>query len=155
MCLRIEEIKYDDEEVLKLKVSNLQKDFIEDIPSCMEEVKRKSYGISWHPMGIFDKDTIIGFAMYGKSKDGRVWLDRFMIGDQFQRKGYGRKALRMIIELICLTMNCKNIFLSVHPENHVAIELYKKNNFSFIDELDGNAPVMQWTKPTKNDFKLN
>lgn len=146
MFLRIKEIKNESEEVLKLKVNDSQNEFIEDIPTCMAEVKQKSYGISWNPVGIYDEEKLVGFAMYGKSEDGRIWLDRFMIGDEHQRKGYGKKALILLIDMICSTMKCDTIFLSVHPKNMVAIKLYKENGFYFIDELDGNAPVMQWNK---------
>lgn len=146
MLLRIASISDENEDVLELKVSASQNAFIEDIPTCMEEVKQKSYGISWKPVGIFDADKLVGFAMYGKSRSGRVWLDRFMIGEQHQRKGYGKKALQMLLEIICSTMKCDTIYLSVHPNNHVAIKLYEENGFYFINELDGNAPVMKWSK---------
>lgn len=146
MFLRIKEIKKKSEELLKLKVSNLQSEFIEDIPTCLEEVRVKSYGISWNPVGIFDEDKLVGFAMYGESEDGRVWLDRFMIGEEHQKKGYGKKALVLLIDRICSIMKCDTIYLSVHPKNMVAIKLYKENGFYFIDELDGNAPVMRWNK---------
>lgn len=146
MFLRIVEIDKDNKDVLELKVSASQNTFIEDIPTCMEEVKQKSYGVPWKPVGIFDGDKLVGFAMFGKSRSGRVWLDRFMIGEQHQLKGYGKRALQMLLRIICSTMKCDTIYLSVHPNNRVAIKLYEENGFYFIDELDGNAPVMKWNK---------
>lgn len=146
MLLNIRKIQKESEELLKLRVADSQAEFIESIPTCMEEVKQKSYGISWIPMGIYDEKILVGFAMYGKSEENRIWLDRFMIGEQHQRKGYGKKALKLLIDIICSTMKCNTIFLSVHPKNMVAIQLYKRVGFNFIDELDGDAPVMQWIK---------
>lgn len=146
MILRLEEITTDNQEVLQLELFDFQKDFIEDIPTCLEEIKRNSYGIIWNAVGIFDEKCMVGFAMYGRSEDGRMWLDRFMIAAQHQLKGYGKRALLMLIDRICLTMNCDEIFLSVHSNNAVATKLYQDNGFCFIDELDGKDPVMRWQR---------
>lgn len=146
MLLRISEIKKETDELLKLRVDDSQTEFIEDIPTCLEEVRINSYGISWNPVGIFDDELLVGFAMYGMSRDNRVWLDRFMIGAEHQRKGYGKRALLMVLERICSTLKCETVYLSVHKNNAVAIKLYQDNGFCFIDELDGNAPVMKWSR---------
>lgn len=49
-------------EVKKIKLNPKQKDFIETVDECLEEAKIYS---EWHPVAIYNHDTIIGFAMYG------------------------------------------------------------------------------------------
>ena len=46
---------------------------------------------AWHPMCIYDNDTLIGFAMYGMIQEPaytRLWFDRLLIDKQHQGKGY-------------------------------------------------------------------
>ena len=77
------------EEILSLKVKHGQEHFIETTAQCLTEADKLSV---WRPVGIYDKETLIGFAMYGLfleyPPNGRVWLDRLLIGAPFQGKGY-------------------------------------------------------------------
>ena len=43
----------------------------------------------WKPVGIYDKDILIGFAMYGcfpEPVPGQLWLDRLLIDKKYQGK---------------------------------------------------------------------
>lgn len=139
------DINQNDKEILKLSVHKSQKDFIESIPQCMKEVREKSYGIDWHPIAISDGDCLIGFAMYGKSESDHVWLDRFMIDKNYQGKGYGKLVLPLLIKKIKAEFNADILYLSVNERNKIAINLYKKNGFKFINELDGKDPIMRYS----------
>lgn len=55
-------------------------------------------------------------------------LANFMIGKQYQGKGYGNKIFPKLLKLIKRTSSTKQIELSV--KNPVAIRLYKKNGFT-------------------------
>lgn len=58
-----------------------------------------------------------------------------MIGAQYQGKGYGRKAMMKIIEMIQNQYpDCERVRLSVVPENKGAIDFYKKIGFVETDE---------------------
>lgn len=137
------DIDQDDKEILKLSVYDSQNNFIESVSQCMKEVREKSYGITWHPVAIKNSNCLIGFAMYGKSKSNDTWLDRFMIDKNFQGKGYGKSVLPLLIKKIKSELNTKTLYLSVNEKNKIAISLYKKIGFEFIDELDGNDPIMK------------
>lgn len=50
------------EEILSLKVKHGQEHFIETTAQCLTEADKLSV---WRPVGIYDKETLIGFAMYG------------------------------------------------------------------------------------------
>ena len=68
----------------KLKVFPHQTGFIESVADCMKEADQLA---AWHPMYIYDNDTLIGFTMYT-----RLWFDRLLIDKQHQGKGYAKPA---------------------------------------------------------------
>lgn len=75
----------------------------------------------------------IGFVLCGSSEDGDgntiYMLRRFMVDIRFQRQGYGKKALSLVMEEMKRYYNCNEIYLSVVPENIKAIHLYEKAGF--------------------------
>ena len=55
----------------------------------------------WRPVGIYDSDTLIGFAMYGyfpEPAPGQLWLDRLLIDKRYQGKGYGKQAVLSLLD---------------------------------------------------------
>ena len=134
---------YNYNEAINLKVKEIKEGFIETVSECLDEAKELSL---WRPVGIYDNNEIIGFAMYGLWKNegssGRVWLDRFMIGENFQGNGYGKVSLQSIINKIAKEYKCSEIYLSIYENNTVAIDLYKKFGFEFNGELDRNGELV-------------
>ncbi len=86
-------------------------------------------------------NTVIGFCMYGITEilGKRVYaLLRFMIDVSFQCKGYGTKALGLILDEIKALPDCKEIFLTLTPGNTRARHVYHKYGFrSTGDVIDG------------------
>ncbi len=130
--------------ILKLKVSTAQTGFIESSEKCLNDAVKNAYGMTWNFYGVYIEDRIIGFAMHGK-QDFRflpyeqVWLDRFMIDENYQGKGYGKTAMMLIIDKMYLDYHCKKIFLSVIEDNIQAISLYKKLGFKKTWSKDPNG----------------
>ena len=127
-------------EALRLKVKKGQEDFIETVEECLNEAKQISL---WRPVGIYNYNQIIGFAMYGlwenEGADGRVWLDRFMIENEFQGRGYGSESLKLILNRIYNEYNRNEIYLSIYENNDLAIKMHEKIGFQFNGELDING----------------
>ncbi len=127
-------------QVLHLHVAPNQKTFIETTAQCLAEADKES---RWHPVAIYDEDTLVGFAMYGAfispTKGECVWLDRFLIGEGFQHHGYGEQALVQLIDLLQEEYRCQRIYLSLYDDNTVAKALYQKHGFAFNGELDRNG----------------
>lgn len=132
-------------EILSLHILPEQKGYIETIEQCLEEAALDK---RWHPVGIYDENTLIGFAMYGFFLEeyfpaGRLWLDRFLIDFHFQGKGYGKAALNEMLHQLSALYPNKKIYLSVIADNTVAIKLYQSFGFHFIGEKDiHNEDVM-------------
>lgn len=142
-------IKENLNKALSLHVSESQKSYVESTKECLEDaIECKCY----RPVGLYDNDTMVGFAMYGffpndgdkddivqTGEDGRVWLDRYLIDERFQGKGFGNIMLKKLITLLINIYNCNKIYLSVYEDNKRAIHLYKKFGFQFNGELDING----------------
>ncbi len=115
-----------------LSVHNEQDHFIETSEQCLNDAKNDAYNMKWNFYGIYVVDTLIGFAMHGKTThlfSTQVWLDRFMIDKEHQGKGYGKKSMSLILEKMYEEYSCKKIYLSVHEDNYNAIMLYEKLKF--------------------------
>ena len=124
-------------EVKSLKVGKGQEGFIETNEECLDEAKELDL---WRPVGIYDGDKLVGFSMYGlfeeEGKEGRLWLDRFMIDGRYQGKGYGKTAIKIMIDRLVDEYKCKEIYLSTYSDNVNAIKLYESMGFRFNGEID-------------------
>ena len=94
------------------------------------------------PLAIYDgslmtRDTtaehkMVGFVMY------QVWdeigfIMRLMVGEAYQRKGYGRAAMKEVIRRMRLIPQVRFIATSVIPENKAANALYE--GLGFVDSV--------------------
>ncbi|MPQ43528.1 GNAT family N-acetyltransferase [Clostridium tarantellae] len=127
-------------ELINLKVTKEQENFIETVETCLKEAREYSV---WKPVGIYDGAKPIGFAMYGlfldEGENGRVWLDRFLISYKEQGKGYGKAGIKLLINNLYEEYGYDEIYLSVYKSNDKAIKLYKDLGFQFNDEVDVNG----------------
>ena len=85
-------------EVEGLTVFSEQTGFIESVSECLREADELEL---WRPVGIYDSDTLIGFAMYGyfpEPAPGQLWLDRLLIDKRYQGKGYGKQAVLSLLD---------------------------------------------------------
>lgn len=123
-----------------LSVFESQQTLIESNAFCLAESK---FVQRWRPVGIYDDKELIGFAMYAYFEDeDRVWLDRFMIDRNYQGKGYGKYALKLLIKHIVVEYQCKKIYLSIFKNNPIAQGLYEKLGFQFNGELDTGGELV-------------
>ncbi|WP_195986504.1 GNAT family N-acetyltransferase [Clostridium sp. D53t1_180928_C8] len=127
-------------EIVNLKVAKGQENYIETVEACLEEAKEYSV---WNPVGIYDKEKPVGFAMYGlfleEGDNGRVWLDRFLISAENQGMGYGKTAVKFLIDHLYKGYGYDEVYLSVYEDNKNAINLYKELGFKFNGEDDVNG----------------
>lgn len=103
-----------------------------------------------HPFAIYEDKEIVGFLMYSYySADEDYprdswWLERYMIGKDFQGKGYGKKALKQFLECFFKEYEGKDILTSAVPENHVAITLYEQAGFKRTGEYVDKEVVLEF-----------
>lgn len=145
MSISIHDVtKENEEDILSLSVSESQTNFIETTEQCLDDAKEYP---EFKPVGLYSNKELVGFAMYGyfpeEMKNGRVWLDRFLIDAKYQGIGYGKAMLTALIQKLVQEFSCQEIYLSLYEDNQSALRLYEKFGFQFNGESDiNNEKVM-------------
>lgn len=113
-----------------------QSGYIEPVKDCLREADELTL---WRPVGIYDGDVLIGFAMYGYFREpapGQLWLDRLLIGKNYQGRGYGKCAVLALLERLRLEYRSDKVYLSVYEDNKAAVRLYLQVGFQFNGGYD-------------------
>lgn len=115
------------EEAANLQILPEQAAFL--TPNVFSIAESKFYP-ELNPCAIFAGQTMIGFLMYGRdSEDNQYWVYRFMIDRRYQRRGFGRRAMLHLIELIHALPNAPEINIAYDLDNDVARQLYRSVGF--------------------------
>ena len=158
--IRLEKVNYGNfDDLVDLEVNESQKNYVADnVYSLAEAYATTVSGGIAIPFGIYCDDKAVGFLMIGYCStvdDLRLFLDedeeesidyymydsymiwRFMIGKDYQGKGYGREAMKLALDYIrtCPCGSAKYIWLSYEPENEVAKNLYRSAGFVEVPEM--------------------
>ena len=142
-------------DILKLHVSKEQEPFVAPNGLSLIEAYIAITG-NGHafPFGVFEDEVPVGFVMVGYDVDesfenppqiayGNYSIWRLMIDEKYQRRGYGRQALRLALEFV-RTFPCgkaEYCYLSYEPENAGAKRLYSEFGFQENGEMDGEEIV--------------
>jgi diamine N-acetyltransferase len=104
------------------------------IPSNLYALAESKFSPSFVPLGIYADTLLIGFVMYNSQpeSDGSYYIYSMMIDARYQRKGYGKAALRLIIDRMRQLPHCETITLEYDRENKQAARFY--NHFGFQEE---------------------
>ena len=132
-CIRIKEIDASNiNEVRRISVKEHQRSFIETVDECLEEAAIYK---QWCPVAIYNYDEIVGFAMYGAfGKNPDTWIDRIIIDEKYQGKGFGKCAMKELIKIVTEKYNVNIVYLSFVENNDVARKLYENLGFNFTGE---------------------
>lgn len=131
MEITLREINEDNwREIIKLKVAEHQKRFV----ATNENGLALAYAHKeMRPRAIYASEEPVGFIMYARDPDdGIYYINRFMIDEKYQNKGYGRKALSMLLNQL-KNEGVKNVDIMHRPDNAVAIKLYESLGFVLTD----------------------
>ncbi|CRZ33699.1 diamine N-acetyltransferase [Herbinix hemicellulosilytica] len=128
--------------VLKLKVRTEQEEFVSS--NLISLAQAWLYYDKAKPYAIMDDDTVVGFLMFDWDEEERtVGIWRFMIGADYQGKGYGRAALTQAINMIRDTGKFDTVYLGYVPGNEVAEKLYYSLGFKDSNERDGDEIILK------------
>jgi diamine N-acetyltransferase len=96
------------------------------------------------PLAVYDDELLVGFVMNCIDEDdGEYWIYRLMIDKQYQSKGYGKKAMKKLLEIMEQDKSHNKIFLGVHKESINAVKLYKSFGFDFTGQIFGKEHIMK------------
>lgn len=93
------------------------------------------------PRGIYAGDEMVGFIMYGRDPDdGLYYINRFMIDKNHQRKGFGREALKILLDEL-REDGVESVDIIHKPDNTVAIKLYRSFGFELTEYTLGDDVI--------------
>ncbi|PLP59958.1 spermidine acetyltransferase [Mesorhizobium loti] len=133
--------------IIALSVADDQDDFVATNAESLEEADENPACV---PLGIFSGDEpvviddLVGFAMYTlDADDGNWWIYRLMIDQRFQKRGYGRAALRAVVERMSAIPGCGAVYLSVVQENRTAAAFYRQEGFRETGQILDDEIIMR------------
>ena len=133
------------EECIALRVTEEQAQYIASNKASLKEASDNPAVA--RPFAIYIENKMVGFTMFAFDEDyedpnDRYWLWRFMIDKDLQGRGYGRAALKTIIDYF-KEQGVGYIKLSTKESNRKAISLYHKFGFRENGEMNDEEVVLQ------------
>jgi diamine N-acetyltransferase len=129
-----------------VQVADGQLRFIADYEPVALVILAKAFvraaGRDWWPYVIEDAGSVVGVLglLDDRQLHGEIALFHLLIDANRQRRGYGRSALRRVVELANQLDNCARLRLTVHPDNEAAISLYASEGFT-RDGVDADGEL--------------
>lgn len=112
------------------------------VTSTAFSIVQSVYEPEWESRLVYDDDTIIGFVFYGLwAEKNAPLMCRYTIDISQQGKGYGQKALPIIIHEIQKQYQCEHIYLTLEESNTRAVHIYRKFGFVSTGEMDEGESV--------------
>jgi diamine N-acetyltransferase len=113
--------------VTSLELAQEQIDFVASNSESLDEADLDEDA---QPRAVIMEDRVVGFLMYEAPEDddeARVY--RFMIDRAHQGRGYGKAALRNVLEEISRLGHVRHVSICYAPENEGARHLYRAAGF--------------------------
>lgn len=135
--------------LIDLKVREDQKIFV---ASNLYSIAQSKFGDDYEglwdlfPFGIYEEDTPVGFLMYAlnlQHPTHQAYIQRLMVDENFQGKGYGRFGMDWMLDLFREDERIKVVGISYEPDNEVARKLYAGLGFEETGKIvDGETEAM-------------
>ena len=125
-----------------LTVDDSQEGFVADNKQSLVEA---AYEDGLYTLGIYHEKTMVGFVLYDYDDTFPGWsMSRFMIGKQFQGKGYGKQAALEFFDYFKKKHDADKLYISVSLENTVARKMYTSIGFEELKEIEYTFLGMQF-----------
>ena len=131
------------EECLSLTVNDWQLNFVAPNSYSLSEAYADKVSI---PLAIYADEKMVGFIMYDYDADKQTgYITRLMVDKRYQKNGYGREAMEIVIGRFKATPGCKYIQTSYWPDNASAGRLYESLGFVMTGEISNGEAVCRIT----------
>ena len=120
-------------ECCTLELDETQKDYLE--PNSVS-IAQSKFEPTLKTFSIQIEDQTVGFLMYNTIEEelGGHWIYRIMVDKNYQKRGVGKQATKLMIDEMSRIPNIKRIVAGYHPENVESHKLWA--SFGFIDMGD-------------------
>lgn len=127
--------------VLNLRVTKEQEKFVASNARSIAEAYFADY--AWF-RAIYAGETPVGFLMISDMPEkAEYYLWRFMIDAKYQGKGYGRKALELLIDYVKTRPNAKEFYTSHRRGKGGPEGFYLKMGFKHTGDVDHGEYLMK------------
>ncbi len=129
------------DQVLDLKVAIAQENFV---ASNAKSIAQAHFypEVAWF-RAIYADETPVGFVMLEDDPPNESYfLWRFMIDSQYQNRGFGRRALELVIEYVKTRPNAAAIMTSCVPGEGSPGAFYEKMGFTYTGDKDESGELM-------------
>lgn len=128
-------------EILRLKVKPEQEQFVASNAVSIAQAYFEEK--AWF-RAVYADDTPVGFLMlYDDPDEATYYLWRFMIDQRYQRLGFGRRALQLLIEHVRTRPNATSLLLSYVPAEGGPEPFYASLGFVNTGEVEDGENVMK------------
>ena len=132
--------------VADLELGPDQKDLVATNAESLAEVQHDPDA---RPRAVYAGERLVGFLMYDAGRADEVpreaMLYRFMIGHNYQGRGYGRVALAKALEEIRAIPYVSKILISYMPDNPVAKPFYASFGFNEVGTDEDGEMIAELT----------
>ena len=137
-------VKIDESNIVKakkLEVFENQKSFLDSAAGIIKRAEIYK-NLNSHLFGRANEETLVGLALVKDFEEEPFAYDlqQFMIDKNFQGRGYGTKALKLILEYLKKEGRFESVEICVKKEDFSAIKLYEKVGFKNSGYIDENLP---------------
>jgi diamine N-acetyltransferase len=132
------------DDILNLKVTSEQENFIAS--NAVSIAQAHFYpAVTWF-RAIYADETPVGFVLLDDDPVKSVYaIWRFMIDERFQRCGFGKRALELVIEYVKTRPGAKILSTSCVTGEGSPKDFYKKMGFTSTGKLDEDGElIMQY-----------
>ena len=133
--------------VRALKVAPGQEQFVTSVPESLDEAKRSPEAHPWF-RAIYAGERPVGFVMlsYKVSPDNRedpfrYFLWRLLIDVEYQRRGYGRAAMALVIDVVRNSPGATDFSTSIHAGDGGPAPFYQSLGFEATGEWTDGEEV--------------
>lgn len=96
------------------------------------------------PLAICHEEEMVGFLMYCINADvGAYWINRLMVDEKYQRRGYARKAMAELLKTITSDTAHGKVYIDTRHDNSAAQRLYEQLGFARTDEFGDQEVYMR------------
>ena len=119
---------------IQLELDKNQENFVADNKQSLVEA---AYEEGLYTLAVYDHQTMIGFILYDYDESYPGWsMSRFMIGKQYQGKGYGKQAVLEFLNYFKEHHQADKLYISVSLDNLIARKMYLDIGFKEIKEIE-------------------
>ncbi|MCE2971108.1 MAG: GNAT family N-acetyltransferase [Burkholderiales bacterium] len=120
--------------IVDLRLLDHQYDFL---ASNAYSIAEASLDSALRTRAIYSDEQVIGFVLYCTPQDsddepGTYVIWRLMIDASVQGRGYGRRALELVLREICTDASARKIHICYKPDNEAAKRFYASLGFEEV-----------------------